>query len=222
MRLMEEIATVFKTRGYTINNSICETMKKFKLKTLCNQAGITKECGYSAIEVLTLLLMFPFMLLKNVHQLYRDEFNKKIEMKKDVLYRMKNNERYNWRKLLYGVAKTFKGLVNTDASEDSGTPGSKKAFVLDDTTDERTGWKMENISYVYDHVKKKTVLGSSCWCWPYSTARVPSRWTSRSIKKKSWNAINGKRSTRKTPTPKAQAASGGKKPSPASWTKRSP
>jgi IS4 transposase len=130
-------------------------MKKFKLNTLCRQSGIQKADGYSAIEVLTLLLMLPLMALKNVHQLYKSEYGKRTIMQKDALYRLKNNERYSWRNLLYAVAKTFKKQTEPENK----AKGSVTAFILDDTSDKRTGYKIENISYVFDHVIQKSVLG---------------------------------------------------------------
>ena len=155
MRQMEEIATVLETRNYSLNNIICDTMKEFKLKSLCQQSGIRKGDGFSATEILTLLIMLPLMALKSVHQLCKSEYGKKAAMQKDTIYRLKNNERYSWRRLLYMVAKTFKKQVNPENKPVE----SVTAFILDDTPDQRTGYKMENISYVFDHVVNKAVLG---------------------------------------------------------------
>lgn len=155
MRQMKEIATVLESENYSINNIICDTMKKFNFKTLCHQSGIKKADGYSSTEILTLLIMLPLMALKNVHQLYKSEYGKRAAMKKDALYRLKNNERYPWRTLLYAVAKKFKKLTNPENQPSD----SVTAFIIDDTPDQRTGYKIENISYIFDHVLRKTVLG---------------------------------------------------------------
>jgi len=152
---MKEIATVFESQNYSINNIICDTMKKFKLKSLCHRAGIQKADGYSATEILTLLLMLPLMALKNVHQLYKSAYAEKVAMQKDVLYRMKNNERHPWRSLLYTVAKRFKELVGKALLEEN----TVTALILDDTIDQRVGYKIENVSHVFDHVLRKTVYG---------------------------------------------------------------
>ena len=155
MRPVKEIASVLESQNYSINNIICETLKKFKLKLLLQESGIKKEEGFSAVDILTLLLMLPLMFLKNVHQLYKSEYGKKAAMQKDTLYRFKNNEWFSWRSLLYRVAKTFKKLVNPENKPHSGV----SVFIVDDTTDQRTGYKIENISYVFDHVLRKTVYG---------------------------------------------------------------
>ncbi|MDO8685480.1 MAG: transposase, partial [Clostridiales bacterium] len=81
---------------------------------------------------------------------FRSEFQKTTEMKKDTIYRLKNNERFPWRRLLYGVAKKFQELVNPQKEV-----AANSAFIVDDTIDERVGYKIENITTVHDHVAGK-------------------------------------------------------------------
>ena len=104
---LNEVKKVLDKHGYSINTIICDVMKTFNFKTLCWKADAVKGDGYSVSEIITLLIMFPLMLLKSVHALYKSEFQKTTEMKKDTIYRLKNNERIPWRRLLYGVAKKF-------------------------------------------------------------------------------------------------------------------
>jgi len=155
MRQMKEIASVFQTHSYTLSDIICDTMKEFKLKTLCGLSGIQKSAGFSATELIALLIMLPLMALNSIHQLYKSEYGKRAEMQKDALYRLKNNEHYSWRRLLYAVAKTFKKLANPEREPSGGAT----ALILDDTPDNRVGNKIENIGYMFDHVTRKTVLG---------------------------------------------------------------
>ena len=147
---LNEVKKVLDKHGYSINTIICDVMKTFNFKTLCWKAGAFKGDGYSASEIITLLIMFPLMLLKSVHALYKSEFQKTTEMKKDTIYRLKNNERIPWRRLLYGVAKKFQAIVNPQKEA-----ASNSAFIVDDTIDERVGYKIENITTVHDHVAGK-------------------------------------------------------------------
>jgi len=155
MRRIEEIGSVLESQNYSINSIITEALKKFNIKSLCHQAGFKKESGYSVTEIIVLLLMLPLMALKNVHQLCKSEYGKKVEMKKDTLYRLKNNEKNPWRRLLYAVAKMFKKLTNPENKP----AGKVTALIVDDTADTRAGYKMENISRVFDHVLRKTLFG---------------------------------------------------------------
>jgi len=160
MRRIDEIGSVLESQNYSINNIIIEALRKFKIKSLIvksliHQSGFKKGSGFSVTEILMLLLMLPLMSLKNVHQLFASEYGKKAEMQKDTLYRLKNNERHPWRRLLYSVAKMFKELTKSEND-----PADKiTAFIVDDTIDARVGYKMENISKVFDHVLRKTVYG---------------------------------------------------------------
>jgi hypothetical protein len=153
---VNEIQNVLKTHGYSINTIIGDVMKTFKLKSFCNQIGFRKQEGYSATETLALMVMFPLMLLKSVHALYRSQYKTITKMKKDTIYRLKNNEKMPWRSLLLSMAKQFQHLVNPQKEL---APNS--AFIVDDTTDARIGKKIENISMVHDHVgsKKGSKLG---------------------------------------------------------------
>jgi len=181
MRRIEEIATVFKSQNYSLNNIIIETLKKFNIKTLCHQSGFKKEFGFSVPEIIMLLLMLPLMALKNVHQIYKSEYGKKVAMQKDALYRLKNNERHPWRRLLYAVAKMFK-----KQTESENTPTYRAtAFIVDDTTDAHVGYKIESISRVFDHVLRKTVYGFKILTLAYydGTSSIPLDFTIHTEKK---------------------------------------
>ena len=69
-------------------------MKTFNFKTLCWKAGAVKGNGYGVSEIITILIMFPLMLLKSVHALYRSEFQKTTHMKKDTIYRLKSTRKF--------------------------------------------------------------------------------------------------------------------------------
>jgi hypothetical protein len=101
-------------------------------------------------------MILPLMLLKSVHALYKSEFQKVTTMKKDSIYRLKNNENMPWRALLLVMAKQFQRLVNPTNEVDD-----KSAFILDDTTHAKTGRRIEQMTKVFDHVagKKGSKLG---------------------------------------------------------------
>lgn len=153
---IKEIQNVLDTHGYSINNIIFDAMKTFKFKTLCSQVGFQKKEGYSASEIITLMLVLPLMLLKSVNALYKSEFQKVTAMKKDSIYRLKNNEKMPWRPLLLAVAKQFQNLVNSQKEI-----ANNSAFILDDTTEAKTGRRIEQVSFVHDHVagRKGSKLG---------------------------------------------------------------
>lgn len=153
---VKEIENVFQSHGFSIDSIIQNVMKKFKFRSLCHQVGVKKQQGYSVTDIMTLLLLLPLMLITSVNALFKSNYQNVSGMKKDTLYRLKNNECMPWRNLLLVVAKQFQKLVNPNKELAENT-----AFILDDTIDIRTGRKIENISYVHDHVagRKKSTLG---------------------------------------------------------------
>ena len=58
-------------------------MKKFNFKTICSKIGASKDYGYSVSEIITLMVMFPLMLLQSVHALYKSEYKNLTTMKKE-------------------------------------------------------------------------------------------------------------------------------------------
>ena len=154
---LNEIKNIIEKHQYSIDTIICHIMKKFKFKTICWQSGASaiKGDGYSITEIISVMVMFPLMLLKTVNAFYRSQYDGITQMQKDVIYRLKNNEKMPWRKLLYGVCKKFQQLVNP-----KGEIAPNSAFILDDTPDIRTGRRIENISFVHNHVGGKGKTGS--------------------------------------------------------------
>lgn len=134
---LKEIENVFQSHGFSINSIIQNVRKKFKFRSLCHQVGFKKQQGYSVTDILTL----------SVHALYKRSYQNMAGMKKDAFYRLKNNERLPWRNLLLAVAKQFQMLVNPNKKV-----AENAAFIIDDTVDARTGRKIENISFIHDHV----------------------------------------------------------------------
>jgi hypothetical protein len=152
---LEEIESVLESQNYSLHNIITEALKKFNFNFLCSKIGFRKEGGYSVTGVIMLLLMLPLMALENVHQLYKSEYGKKAAMQKDVLYRLKNNENNPWRSLLYALAKRFRKLTNPD-NKPADNP---TALIVDDTINAHVGYKIENITRVFDHVLRKSIYG---------------------------------------------------------------
>ncbi len=149
-----EIKKVFDKHQYSIDSIVFDVMQTFKLHSIIRHTQFEKQEGYAVTEVLALLIMFPLMMLSSVNSFFHSEFHAITTMKKDTVYRLKNNEKVPWRPILYGIAKRFQKIVDPDK-----IVAPPAAFILDDTTDRRVGRRLENVSYVFDHVIGKTLLG---------------------------------------------------------------
>lgn len=154
---VKEIEKVFESHRFSIDSIIQKAMKKFNFRSLVHEAGFKKEHGFSITDILSLMLLFPLMLINSVNALYQISFDNMKKMKKDAFYRVKNNEHLPWCSLLYLVSKQFQKLVNPKKEI---KPNA--AFIFDDTIDSRTGKRIEKMSWVNDHVGgrgKRSKLG---------------------------------------------------------------
>ena len=142
--------------GSSISDQLLELIQAFNVKSLCSKNGMIKHAGYTVSEIFTVLTLFPFMTISTVRSFYRSRFKKLIQAKKDAFFRLKNNENYDWRNLIYLFAKRHKTLTKNSTSD---TPETPKSLIVDDTVVNKVGTKLEFIGKVYDHVIKRHVLG---------------------------------------------------------------
>lgn len=161
---IEEIKTIFGKDDVSISDKLLNLIKLFKINFLCLKNGMIKHKGFSVSEILTVLILFPFMAVSTVNSFFSSRFNELTKAKKDTYFRLKNNEYYNWRNLLYLFAKRFKKLSrhNTTKAIETSTdeaPETPKCLILDDTVNNKVGMKIEFIGKVFDHVSRHFVLG---------------------------------------------------------------
>jgi hypothetical protein len=117
-----------------------------------------KTKGYSALLILKVLIVIPFLGQKTVHSLVNSPWNKYSGFGKDVYYRLKNNPKINWRGLLFSVVQRL--IITLNNRIDSTDSNDKQAaFIFDDTTITKTGYKIEGTSRVWSHVINKHILG---------------------------------------------------------------
>ena len=122
-----EIKKVFDKHQYSIDSIVFDVMQTFKVHAIVQYTRFEKREGYAVTEILALLILFPLMLVSSVNSFFHSEFPEITTMKKDTLYRLKNNEGVPWRTILSGIAKRFQTIVNPDK-----IVAANSAFILDD------------------------------------------------------------------------------------------
>lgn len=126
-----------------------------RFRSLLRCCGIIKGRGYDTISLLFWIVMVPF-LKKPMTSLWLSKYiGRQIDAKKDTYYRFLNNERFNWRKLVYKL--TTKVIALADQ-----TPLREKVIIADDTISNKTGKDMELVSYHFDHKEHRNALGYQC------------------------------------------------------------
>lgn len=124
------------------------------IKTQLCRANIIKQDGYHASHILLILIMLPLLKLKTIHMFCQKNWQSWSSSCKDTFYRFKHNTSYRWRYFMCKVNfEIFRHL------EIGNIPQKDKDMIIDDTFLSKTGKKIENVSYFFDHNLKRNVLG---------------------------------------------------------------
>lgn len=125
------------------------------------QLGTEKRenCKFTNLQVLTLLILMPFFLVRNASQYAGSALSKLFVCEKDMFYRFMNNGNVRWRRLLYSMNRQ---LIKAIARETEAPHDKPVCLVIDDTDVPKTGKKCELIGRIYSHVSHKSILGFKC------------------------------------------------------------
>ena len=118
-----------------------------------------KQKGISSLLLIKILIGFPFIDQKSVHCFIGSYWNQFAGFGKDAYYRLKNNSRINWRSFLTGVVKQVANTLNEKGITTNINVSVVRAFVFDDTTIAKTGYTIEGVSRIWNHVFHKSILG---------------------------------------------------------------
>jgi len=128
-----------------VHSNVTILFHRFRLENLLRSSGLTKEKGYSPLEMLYQMLL---LILERSNSVNAGLFMFNRENLKTPLNDMLNNVWYNWRRLHYRVAaKCIKlNMVNNKNEE--------PVLIIDDTSKKKCGKKVENIAWFIDHCQK--------------------------------------------------------------------
>ncbi len=134
---------------------ILRVMKDLNLRTIARKSNVTKAKGTDSFSILT-SLVFLLFLGRSIHNFVKHSRESLFLVGgKDVFYRLCNKKEINWRNFLYHLS-----LKVLDKLKNFSTWGNR-ILVIDDTIIPRRGKKIENLSWLYDHVSGKSVKGFS-------------------------------------------------------------
>jgi hypothetical protein len=153
---LEPIKSIATNDNLSISDKLIDLFRIFNISSLCRKNDMIKYKGYPVADILSVLLLFPFMALATINSFMFSRFKQLIAAQKDTFFRLKNNQYYHWRRLVYLFANTFKKLTKDDADASPKTP---RCLIVDDTVVPKVGRKIEFIGKVFDHVIRHWVLG---------------------------------------------------------------
>ena len=144
----------FLSKKSIVCNDFLSLLDRFKLSQSLRKLGMEKQKGASSLDLLIYLLLFR-LFGQTIYQSLHHQFAPFIDGGKNQFYRFLSRPRMDWRRLLCRTVQSFFLIVKQESTD----PEQERYFILDDTTLEKSGFRMEGISRVYDHVKQHCVLG---------------------------------------------------------------
>ncbi|MCF6183823.1 MAG: transposase [Bacteroidales bacterium] len=116
-----------------------------------------KQKGIPVVELIKILIYLPFIEQNSIYAFTKSYWDRVAGFGKDAYYRMKNNPLINWRVFLTAIVIR---VLNTEKHLSTNIKSGKiTAFIFDDTTLAKTGYLIEGVSKVWDHVIQKHILG---------------------------------------------------------------
>jgi len=126
-----------------------------------SQIGTEKKenCKYTNVQVLNLLMLFPFFVVRNAYQYSGTSLSRLFSCEKDMFYRFMNDGNVKWRKLLYAMNLQLLRKI----SRSTETPHDKSVcLIIDDTDAPKSGMKSELIGKIFSHIEHRMKLGYKC------------------------------------------------------------
>lgn len=110
---------------------------------------------YSMSWVLSVLIIFPCMLVKNPYDYTKSRLAQICCAGKDVFYRFLNNDSLDWRRIMNHITGQLWRRVN-ERREHTGFP---VCAIIDDTDFPKRGIHSEKIGRIFSHTCHKMILG---------------------------------------------------------------
>ncbi len=150
IKKIDELKTEFTHRWLEVD-FFQKVINIFNFSNLLNSFSHFKKQGYHFTDVLSILLILPFLGIANINLMQNNNFKEK----KDVFYRLKNNPMIDWRSILWLFVIKFVNIMRTKAGDNDNI----KCLIIDDSFIEKTGRTIEKISRMWDHVSNRFLLG---------------------------------------------------------------
>lgn len=149
-----EMENILSVKSET-NDGIITLFGRFGLGNQLRHLSLEKVSGINAVTLIISLCLFRINGV-SIFGAYRQRFNGLLDTGKNCFYRMMLRPAMDWRRLLLSMVSRFFVILRKENAEHTDAP---KCYILDDTTLEKTGLRMEKTSRVFDHVNGHCVLG---------------------------------------------------------------
>ena len=151
---IDEIQSFCRDQKKSID-ALIELVSFFDIRRISRMANVIKAKGYSFHRLLSILILLPYLNQASIYAFLQSGYSELSAAEKDAYYRLKNDCRFSWRKLLKAVVKRFMKVVEDHGEASHGI----RCFAMDDTVLPKIGKYIEQIGRVWDHVTHRYLIG---------------------------------------------------------------
>jgi hypothetical protein len=148
-----QIETVLKQSLADLDIKVKKIFQKLRIQSHLTAAGIRKNDGYAAIELVYAMVNMCFMHIHGVADFVKRNLTVICEARKDAFYRLKKRD-CGWRAFHWRLVGHMGKLLHWSQHR-----RHDAHFILDTTCLPKRGQKIEEVSWIYDHNQGKAVLG---------------------------------------------------------------
>lgn len=148
-----EIKGVCEKHGVDTDSLWNDLLRRISLPRLARASGFEKRSGVPAVVLVETALAAKLFVIGSVLGFFAKALAGAVDFERTALYRYLQNDLLNWRAVLYELGRQ---LRVSGEREDRGLP---TALIIDDTTIEKAGRRIEAVSTVHDHTTGHFVLG---------------------------------------------------------------
>lgn len=149
---LEEVSSLF-TDSAKSSRMIIDQLRLISLPSVRQDIRTV----YPRNTIIKLLVLFKLMAIPNIHKLKILKMDALLPFGKDVLYKVRNSPRINWRKLM--LHQSYQCMEGIRVDEQAKEPWQRPCFIIDDSDVPKTGKFIELIGRIFSHVTGKHPLG---------------------------------------------------------------
>ena len=136
-------------------NAVSNVMDKLVIQAKTVGPVKNPNCKFTFVQLVKLLVLFPFFSVKTAADYADSALGKLFACKKDSFYRLLDDGRIDWRRIIYSINRQLIGLISRRAD----AKGNTRCVILDDTDLPKRGKKAEGLGKVFSHTAMKRILG---------------------------------------------------------------
>ena len=152
---VDEIKDICQRHGESMDPLWMNIRQEFNLPLLSQAGDRKKRSGISVSSLFETAVAMPLFLAGTVKGFFASRFGNIVDGAESAFYRFSQDSLFNWRRTMFAVSK----VIKTREAEIKLEVKYPTALILDDSTLEKAGRRIEGVSKVHDHVSGRHVTG---------------------------------------------------------------